>query len=186
MSEIEKPSRHEIDAERDPVLGAWFAGSRPMARDDMMRRVFRFDAMPRSSRAFLDAAIPGHNRVLLGALGTGTADQDLQKQVETAEHYHIDYIRAEPGNGAALHSHDTEETFICLSGRWRVSWGDHGEDGVELDHLDGICCPPGVMRAFENISGETALLMAILGGKTPSHVVWARSIQGRMAEAHKS
>lgn len=184
MSAPDKPARHEVGAERDPRLKAWFAASRPISRDDMLGRVFRFGEMPHSGRAFLDAAIPGHNRVLMGALGTGTADQDLAKQVETAEHYHIDYIRAEPGNGAALHSHDSEETFICLTGRWRVSWGDRGEESVELGYLDGICCPPGVMRSFENLSGETALMMAILGGRKPGHVVWARSIRDKMTAAH--
>lgn len=177
-------SRAEIDIEHDPGIGAWFARSKPIERDDMLKRVFRFGEMPASNRAFLDAVIPGHNRVLMGALGTGTADQDLRKQVETAENYHIDFIKAEPGNGAALHSHDSEETFICLTGRWRVSWGDEGEEHVDLGYLDGICCPAGVMREFRNISDETALMMAILGGREPSHVVWARSIQGKMAKAH--
>lgn len=176
--------RQELDIVHDKTINAWFGRSKPIDREEMLSNVFRFDQMPRSDRAFLDAAIPGHNRILMGALGHGTADENLRPQVEKAENYHIDFIKADPGNGAALHSHDSEETFICLTGKWRVSWGDNGEDHVELGYLDGICCPAGVMRSFQNISDAPALMMAIIGGKEPGHVVWAESIRKKMAEAH--
>ena len=178
--------RQELDIVEDKSIGAWFAGSKPIAREAMLKNVFRFGAMPQSDRAFIDAVIPGHNRILMGALGRGTSDENLKPQVETAENYHIDFIKAEPGNGAALHSHDTEETFICLTGKWRVAWGNDGEEHVDLSYLDGICCPPGVMRTFINVSDQPALLLAIIGGREPGHVVWAKSIQAKMAKAHQT
>jgi quercetin dioxygenase-like cupin family protein len=179
--------RKELDIEFDKTVsenGAWFARSLPITREAMLKNVFRFGQMPSSERAFIDAVIPGHNRILMGALGRGTADENLKPQVETAENYHIDFIRALPGNGAALHSHDTEETFICLTGRWRVTWGNTGEDHIDLDYLDGICCPPGVMRSFSNISDKEALLLSILGGREPGHVIWSKAIQPKLAKAY--
>ena len=179
--------RKELAIIHDPTVsqhGAWFAASLPITREAMLANVFRFGAMPASDRAFIDAVMPGHNRVLMGALGRGTADENLKPQVEAAEHYHIDFIKAEPGNGAALHSHDSEETFICLTGKWRVAWGDGGEEHVDLDYLDGICCPPGVMRSFSNISAGSALLLSILGGREPGHVIWSQSIHAKMAKAY--
>ena len=177
--------RQELDIVEDTSIGAWFATSKPVPRAAMLANVFRFGAMPQSDRAFIDAIIPGHNRILMGALGRGTADENLKPQVANAENYHIDFISAEPGNGAALHSHDTEETFICLTGCWRVAWGDNGEEHVDLGLHDGICCPPGVMRSFSNISDRPALLLAIIGGKEPGHVIWAKSIREKMAKAHR-
>ncbi|MEQ1647941.1 MAG: hypothetical protein ABL898_05085 [Hyphomicrobiaceae bacterium] len=180
--------RKELEIIEDKSIGehgAWFARSLPITRETMLKNVFRFGQMPHSDRAFIDAVIPGHNRVLLGALGRGTSDENLKPQVETAENYHIDFIKALPGNGAALHSHDTEETFICLTGKWRVSWGDNAEEFVDLDYLDGICCPPGVMRTFKNIAVNEALLLSILGGREPGHVIWAKSIHDKMAKAYK-
>ena len=177
--------RQELDITHDAKIGAWFALSKPISRDEMLSCVFRFGGMPASDRAFIDAVVPGHNRTLMGALGRGTADENLKPQVEKAENYHIDYIKAEPGNGAALHSHDTEETFSCLTGRWRIAWGNDGEDHVDLALHDGICCPPGVMRSFQNISEGPALLLSILGGREPGHVVWARSMQPKMAAVYK-
>lgn len=181
--------RKELEIIQDKTVsahGAWFAKSLPISREEMLKNVFRFGQMPQSERAFIDAVMPGHNRILMGALGRGAADEDLKPQVETAENYHIDFIKADPGNGAALHSHDTEETFICLTGKWRIAWGTNGEDHVELNYLDGICCPPGVMRSFSNISGEPALMLAIIGGREPGHVIWSQSIRDGMAKAHKT
>ena len=180
--------RKELDIVHDKTVsehGAWFAKSLPITREAMLANVFRFGKMPQTDRAFIDAVIPGHNRVLMGALGRGTSDENLKPQVATAENYHIDFIKAEPGNGAALHSHDTEETFICLTGTWRVAWGTNGEEHIDLDYLDGICCPPGVMRSFSNVSGSTALLLSILGGKEPGHVIWSKSMQEKMAKAYR-
>jgi quercetin dioxygenase-like cupin family protein len=176
-----KGNRKEASVNYDKNIGAWFGASQAISREEMLSRVFRFGKLPSNDRAFIDAVIPGHNRTLMGALGLGTAEEDLKHQVEKAENYHIDYIEAEPGNGAALHSHDTEETFICLTGKWRVTWGTNGDESVELNYLDGIVCPPGVMRSFENISDKKALLLSILGGREPGNVVWSESIQLKMA-----
>ncbi len=177
--------RLEQDIAFDEKVGAYFGKTRAMSKDEMLGRVFRFKELPHTDTAFIDAVVPGHNRILLGALGGGTADENLRSKVEQAENYHIDFIRALPGNGAALHSHDSEETFVCLTGRWKVFWGDEGENSVELDYLDGIVCPSGVMRAFENISDSEALLLSILGGKEPGHVVWADSIREKLAAANR-
>lgn len=176
--------RKELNVRFDDKIGTWFGDTLPITREAMLKCVFRFKEMPSSNIAFLDAVMPGHRRTLYGALGTGTADENLHKQVTTAENYHIDFIKAEPGNGAALHSHDTEETFICLTGKWKIAWGQRGEEAIVLDYLDGIAVPPGVMRSFENVADKEALLLAIIGGKEPGHVVWSEAIHERMAKAY--
>ncbi len=175
--------RLERDMTYDEELGAWFGRSRDLHPEAVMKAVFRFDQLPHSAMAFMDAKMPGHARTLMGALGAGAADENLDSMVEGAENYHIDFIRADPGNGAALHSHDSEETFICLTGRWRVTFGDQGEHAVELGYLDGIVCPPGIMRSFENVGTGQSLLLSILGGKSPGHVVWSESIHPSMRAA---
>lgn len=175
--------RQERDISFDDRLGAHFGKSKPITRAEMLAKVFRFRQLPSSENAFIDSALPEHQRVMMGVIGAGTAEENLSSQVSVAENYHVDLVKAGPGKGAALHSHDSEETFICLTGRWRVSWGDEGEESVELNYLDGIWVPAGVMRAFENTSNDEALLLAILGGKTPGHVVWAESIKDKLLKA---
>tara|TARA_R110001606_G_scaffold213172_1_gene360991 strand:+ start:54 stop:641 length:588 start_codon:yes stop_codon:yes gene_type:complete len=71
----------------------------------------------------------------------------------------------EPHNGPGLHSHaKSTETFTCIQGRFRIEWGDEGENAVELGLFDTISVPPGVMRRFQNISDEVGLLYVILQG----------------------
>lgn len=173
--------REELNVRFDDQLGAHIGGSKPIAKADMEKRIWRYDKLKGSPNAFLDAAIPGHKRVLYGALGTGTADEQIFKAVKSAENFHIDYIKAGPGQGAALHSHDSEEVFIAMTGRWKVCWGTMGENEAELDTFDGISVPSGVMRSFENLGDSENVLMAIIGGKTPGYCVWSEGIAEKLS-----
>ena len=67
------------------------------------------------------------------------------------------YVGAEPGKGAALHSHSTVEVFIPLQGRWAVFWGDEGEQEIVLDPFDCVSVPVGVLRGFRNAGDEPAI-----------------------------
>lgn len=174
--------RDEPDLRFDDNLGAHIGKSKPIANAEIESRVWRFDQLKGSPNAFLDAKIPGHKRVLYGALGVGTADEQIFKAVKAAENFHIDYIKAGPGQGAALHSHDSEEVFIAMTGRWKVTWGTNGENEIELDTFDGISVPSGVMRSFENLGDSENVLMAIIGGQNPGFCVWSESIAKKLAD----
>ncbi len=81
-----------------------------------------------------------------------------------------------PGNHPGLHSHShTVENFFCLNGKFRVSWGEDGENSVELDPLDFVSVPAGVYRDFHNISDETARLLVMIQnveGDTKDEVIF--------------
>ncbi len=81
-----------------------------------------------------------------------------------------------PGNHPGLHSHShTVENFFCLNGKFRVSWGEDGENSVELDPMDFVSVPAGVYRDFHNISDETARLLVMIQnveGDTKDEVVF--------------
>ena len=71
-----------------------------------------------------------------------------------------------PGNRPPLHAHhQTKETFFCLDGRFRIRWGDAGENEIYLDPYDMIAVPPGVVRDFTNVSDETARLLVFITGE---------------------
>ena len=71
-----------------------------------------------------------------------------------------------PGNGPGLHAHfKTHETFIALSGKWEIQWGDKGEQSTVLEPYDLIAVPPRVTRRFVNRSDQDAYLMVIIQGK---------------------
>jgi len=85
-----------------------------------------------------------------------------------------------PGDGPGLHNHEiTIENFLCLQGRFEVTWGDQGEHRLELGPLDFVSVPPGVCRAFRNISDETARLLAVIelaDSKSNDRVAYAPSV----------
>ena len=73
--------------------------------------------------------------------------------------------RCPPGDKPLLHAHHyTIETFMCLTGRFRIRWGSQADHHIDLDPHDMIAMPPGVDRQFENISDEEALLLVIITG----------------------
>jgi quercetin dioxygenase-like cupin family protein len=70
-----------------------------------------------------------------------------------------------------MHNHDTNETFVPMTGRWRCSWNEEDTQSVDLGPLDVISFPPGVARRFENVTpgdmNEEHVLMVIVAGTAP-------------------
>lgn len=70
-----------------------------------------------------------------------------------------------PGEGPSLHMHaKTWETFMALTGRWSMQWGDEGEEEVILEPYDTLAFPPEVCRTFKNISDEKAYILVLISG----------------------
>ncbi len=156
--------------------------NRQVSMDEMLARTARFKRLRPSKQAFVDTRITEHERDIFNVIGPGvTEDPDLAPAISHAEDFNITYVGAEPGKGAALHSHTTVEVFIAMSGRWAVYWGDDGENEIELDPWDVVSVPVGVLRGFRNIGDRHANLMAILGGTSAGKVDWAETVLARAA-----
>ncbi|WP_448044233.1 cupin domain-containing protein [Bradyrhizobium liaoningense] len=70
-----------------------------------------------------------------------------------------------PGDKPMLHAHfHTSEHFFCLKGRFKVRWGDEGENATILEPFDMIAVPKAVCRDFTNITDETAYLLVLITG----------------------
>ena len=157
--------------------------NRQVSMDEMLARTARFKRLRPSKQAFVDTRIPEHERDIFNVIGPGvTEDADLPPAITAAEDFNVTYVGANPGKGAALHSHSTVEVFIAMSGRWAVYWGDDGENEIELDRFDVVSVPVGVMRGFRNIGDSHANLMAILGGSSAGKVDWADTVLARAAD----
>ncbi len=156
--------------------------NKQVTRDEMLSRTARFKGLRASKQAFVDTRLPEHARDIFNVIGAGvTEDPDLAPAITDAQDFNVTYVGAEPGKGAALHSHTTVEVFIAMSGRWAVYWGDDGGCEIELDAWDVVSVPVGVMRGFRNIGDGHAYLMAILGGTSAGKVDWAETVLARAA-----
>jgi len=165
---------------RLPVVNTAPVTDLDLSEADMAAHVARFHEMKSTAKAFIDTRLPGHERDIYTIIGGGVLeDPDIRPPLPPQD-FHLAIIRAEPGKGAALHSHLTQEVFMPLSGRWAVFWGPRGEREVILDVYDTISVPVHLMRGFRNAGDETALLLAIVGGHDPGKVGWPAEMKERV------
>jgi hypothetical protein len=156
------------------------------SRDEMMQRVARFKNLKGSDGGLPDSPLPECRRKLYAVIGfqppmdrassAATSpvgvDASASPAIAIAEGFNLGYCKARPGKGPLMHNHDTNETFIPMTGRWRCEWNE-GEalQYVDLDPYDVISFPPGVARRFMNVTfdepGKEHLLMFVIGGNQP-------------------
>ena len=150
---------------------------------EMEGHVARFRDQKSSDTAFLDTRIPGHEREIFGIIGGGVQEDPEMHPPLAAQDFHLAMVRAEPGKGAALHSHLTQEVFMPLSGRWSIFWGPNGDKEITLEPHDVISVPVHIMRGFRNVSDTTAMLLAVVGGNDPGRVGWPESLKNSARNA---
>ena len=76
-------------------------------------RVARFKDLKSSAHAFVDALIPGYERDIYNIIGRGVVeDKELKPPITDNRDFNVGLIKAEPGKGASLHIHETNEVFI--------------------------------------------------------------------------
>jgi quercetin dioxygenase-like cupin family protein len=144
---------------------------------DVRSRIAHFKDLKFTSHGHLDTYIPGNERELVPVIGPGVLeDPSLRPAIVTTDGFNVTYVRCEPGNGNALHDHETVEVFIPLTGKWKICWGEHGEQEAILEPWDVISIPPGVHRNFRNVGDKLATMIAIIGGNDSGKVIWAPQV----------
>ena len=157
-----------------------------LRREDMMKRVAFFKDLQGYNGGLPDSNYDSAVRKLYNVIGfqppegeSGAvtspvgADAARMAAIKISEGFNLGYCRAKPGKGPMMHNHDTNETFIPMTGTWRCSWiNDKGEvDYVDAGPLDVVSFPPGCARRFENVTqgdpNEEAILMFVIGGDGP-------------------
>jgi hypothetical protein len=154
-------------------------------RAEMMKRVAFFKDLKGSDRGLPDSEIPECARELINVIGfrppkaTGGdsfspvgKDASAQAAIPIQEGFNLGFARAQPGCGPLMHNHDTNETFMPITGRWRCAWNEgDAYEHIDLGPLDVISFPAGVARRFQNITeGEPDtrhILLFVIGGNAP-------------------
>ena len=158
---------------------------RNWSRGEMLRRVARFSKLKGSDGGLPDSPLPECRRKLYAVIGFQAPDSSEKSvtspvgddaaqlaAIKISEGFNLGYCKAKPGHGPEMHNHDTNETFIAITGKWRCEWNE-GEamEYVDLDPLDVISFPVGVARRFMNVTydepGREHILMFIIGGNQP-------------------
>ncbi|HKQ29320.1 MAG TPA: cupin domain-containing protein [Burkholderiales bacterium] len=158
---------------------------RNWSREEMMKRVARFRSLKGSDGGLPDSKLPECRRKLYAVIGFQPpqtqdasvsspvgADASAMPAISIAEGFNLGYCKAKPGKGPLMHNHDTNETFIPMTGKWRCEWNEGDAiQWIDLDPYDVISFPTGVARRFMNVTydepGKEHLLMFIIGGNQP-------------------
>jgi mannose-6-phosphate isomerase-like protein (cupin superfamily) len=159
---------------------------RTWTREEMMKRVARFGDLKGSDGGLPDSDVPECRRTLYNVIGfqppqdrpseatTSPVGDDASAMaaIKIAEGFNLGYCRAKPGKGPLMHNHDTNETFIAMTGRWRCEWNEGSKmEYVDLEPLDVISLPVGVARRFMNVTydqpDQEHILMFVIGGNEP-------------------
>jgi hypothetical protein len=158
---------------------------RAWPREEMMKRVARFRGLKGSDGGLPDSKLPECRRKLYAVIGfqppmsessavTSPVGDDASAMpaISISEGFNLGYCRAKPGKGPLMHNHDTNETFIAMTGKWRCEWNEgDAMEYVDLDPYDVISFPTGVARRFMNVTYDEPnrehLLMFIIGGNQP-------------------
>lgn len=148
--------------------------TRQVSPQEMEDRVARFSRVkPQSAYYSKDAGIPdaayetvtAKTLYTLMAPSTKAGPMSAQPAILTQDNLSVIVAECPPGDKPMLHAHFfTTEHFFCLSGRFRIRWGDEGEHETVLEPFDLIAVPPGVCRDFTNISDHTAHLLVLITG----------------------
>ena len=138
-----------------------------LSRAEMEKRIARFKDLKGSDGGLPDSKMPGCERTLFNVIGfqppegvgenaTSPVGDHAARMaaIKIREGFNLGYCKAKPGHGPEMHNHDTNETFIPMTGTWRASWEDEkgNVEFVDLGPLDVVSFPPGMIRRFENVT----------------------------------
>jgi quercetin dioxygenase-like cupin family protein len=149
--------------------------SRPRLTD----RIVRYGDLVPCRNAFIDTRTPGseakENFTIIGPGVSENPDQHIH--IAEPHGFNIGGARQPPACVNSQHSHDTAETFVVHSGRWRFTFGeDGGDSAIEADAGDIVSFPTKAFRGFENVGDGPGFLWSVLGGDDPGRVLWAPAV----------
>ena len=145
-------------------------------------RLARFSQLKPFGLAFVDSLLPEGRKQNLKVIGRGVVENTAMQPPIADDHgFTVSYIKVPPGGGAGLHSHKTFEVFIPINAPMTVLIGDDKEE-MQLQPLDVVSVPTGVMRGFRNHNDVELVILAMVGGHTGGgSVTWHDEVLSRAA-----
>jgi mannose-6-phosphate isomerase-like protein (cupin superfamily) len=129
-------------------------------------RIARWGKVAPYGESFIESRIPGFQKNLYKIINRGVLEnKGVEPAIQGDHRFGVSLIEIMPGQGANLHSHDTEEVFFPLNGKMIVFWGDNAEHQVELNQWDCFSVPVGLMRGFKNPNDFNLVVYSVVGGR---------------------
>ncbi len=166
-------------------------------RDDVLNCVARYDDLSSTDKGLPDQEVEGYYRTFRNVIGFQQPEgsetyspigDDAKPHISHLKPgFGMGYVSAVPGQGVMMHTHDTNETFVVVEGKWMFEWeGEDGDDHVILEEKDVVSFPPGMQRRFECKAArpgqEKGTILGVIGGDTPGAEFSPESVQRLKAE----
>ena len=179
---------------------------RVVSRAEMLKRVAFFKDLKGYKDGLPDSHLPECERELINVIGFQPPDNEgsdagsvvspvgannaRASAIPISEGFNMGFARARPGKGPLMHNHDTNETFMPISGRWRCEWNEGPAlEHVDLGPLDVVSFPPGCSRRFMNVTYDEPdkehVLLFVIAGNAPG-VEFSPGAIRRMDEHNKA
>ncbi|HUP05771.1 MAG TPA: hypothetical protein VMU47_01380 [Caldimonas sp.] len=145
--------------------------SAPCSRAEMEARVARFADREVHPGAFPDLKEQAGRRSVSYVLSPGELGGPAP--IRTPHNFHLSISELSKGVRPTVHSHPYNEVFMPLDARFRLLWGEHLEEAIDLEPFDVVSVPAGVFRTFENLDEHPGHMMAIFdhGGDPHTGIV---------------
>lgn len=146
--------------------------------EEMEKFVIRYKDLPNrvSPVRLLDMALPQFERKRYPVTGRSSEQSWSDKRVGEVEAFNINFVSCEAKCGIGVHAHDSDEAFVVLTGRWAVSFGDAGDQEIELEPFDMITVPPNIMHGVTNLSDSESYMLAVQGAHRGATIEWSPHI----------
>lgn len=145
--------------------------SAPCTREQMLQRVARFRDRAADPGAFPDLKQQQGQRSVSYRLSPGQTGGPAP--ISQPHNFHLSISTLSKGVRPTVHSHPYNEVFMPLNARFRLHWGEHLEESIDLEPFDVVSVPAGVFRTFENLDEGEGFMAAIFdhGGDPHTGIV---------------
>jgi len=146
---------------------------------DMEKRLVRYGDLKGLRNAFIDTRTPGSDKKEnFTIIGPGVSENPAQfVHIAEPHGFNIGAARQPGGCLNSQHSHLTAEVFVVHTGKWRLIFGAHRDEGtLDIEPGDVVSVPTNMFRGFEKRDEGTGFLFVILGRDDPGKVMWAPEV----------
>ena len=180
-----------------PMTSEEIAQLRRWTPEQMGRRVVRHADLQWSSRALLDAALPGCGAQMAPVIGFGLSqDRDQQAPIGNAHGFSIEWLKIPAGGQVSLHRLACQQVLTVHRGAVAIEVSDQAPDTGDIEsslitsiangHTEGwdsFAMPAHVWRRYRNMGQTEALLLLMTPGDARKTIDWAPAVVSAAAAA---
>ena len=165
-----------------PMTPAEIAALRAWTPEQMARRVVRFADLDWSTRALLDATMPGCGAQMAPVIGLGmTQERDHAAAVVNSHGFSIEWLKLPAGGGVSRHRLQDKQVLIVYQGAVEIAV-ESGSAVVptvargSTGGWDSFAMPAGCWRSYRNQGDTDAVVLVMTPGDGRKTIDWSPEV----------